>query len=311
MGLLILCMLHFSGDIMKKNIIKGLVFVSLLLLTISFVIQVCPSDDNKEKRVKGYKNEETTLDVMAYGNSDLYSGFIPSLMYDEYGYTSYNCGRSKAGMYDVYNYLVESFNYQHPQLVMIETDILTYPSRRKKDNKAVRRVYRNHDFWRQSSSKEIIDMKGYVYSSKVVPYKEEENQIEKKNRILKKNFIILSEMKEFCDKNDVELLLVEMPSVTTWSQERHDDVVEYANENNIKFIDFNYLDEVGIDLSTDSRDGGNHLNINGAMKTTRYISKYISENYSITPSGKNESFEKASKILKDKMNKDKKSESTL
>ena len=50
---------------------------------------------------------------------------------------------------------------------------------------------------------------------------------------------------------------------------------------NIDFVDMNTLKgDYAIDWSTDTRDGGRHLNCKGAEKVSAYLGKYISENYS-------------------------------
>ena len=42
-----------------------------------------------------------------------------------------------------------------------------------------------------------------------------------------------------------------------------------------------YIDEIGLDWKTDSKDGGNHLNLYGAIKVSDYIAEYIHENLEI------------------------------
>jgi hypothetical protein len=48
------------------------------------------------------------------------------------------------------------------------------------------------------------------------------------------------------------------------------------------YIDFNVLkDEIGIDWSQDTGDAGDHINIYGCEKTTRYLIDYLNENYDL------------------------------
>ena len=42
-----------------------------------------------------------------------------------------------------------------------------------------------------------------------------------------------------------------------------------------------YIDEIGLDWKTDSKDGGNHLNLYGAIKVSDYIAEYIHENLEV------------------------------
>ena len=65
----------------------------------------------------------------------------------------------------------------------------------------------------------------------------------------------LDKITELCKENDIELLLIDVPSSKSWSYEKHNAIQDYADENGLKFIDFNInRDSFGIDWNTDTRD---------------------------------------------------------
>lgn len=97
-----------------------------------------------------------------------------------------------------------------------------------------------------------------------------------------KNKEYLDNMLELCNKKNIELILMELPSAESWSNEKSAAISEYAKEKNIKFIDMNLdavLAEMNFNWLEDTSDGGDHLNIFGAEKTTTYLANYLKENY--------------------------------
>ena len=53
---------------------------------------------------------------------------------------------------------------------------------------------------------------------------------------------------------------------------------EYAKENELVYINFlELIEECGLDFSTDTYDGGLHLNLSGAQKATRWLGEFLSK----------------------------------
>ena len=51
---------------------------------------------------------------------------------------------------------------------------------------------------------------------------------------------------------------------------------EYAKEHDLVYINFLELtEECGLDFSTDTYDGGLHLNLSGAEKATRWLGSFL------------------------------------
>lgn len=91
------------------------------------------------------------------------------------------------------------------------------------------------------------------------------------------NAVYYKKIIEECDKRGIELVLVKLPTIN-WSLYKHDLVQEFADEQNVTFIDYNMDDvrtEIDFDFSEDFRDGGYHINAAGAMKTSDYLGKYL------------------------------------
>ncbi len=85
---------------------------------------------------------------------------------------------------------------------------------------------------------------------------------------------------EYCQKTDTQLVLTKVPLFNE-PKEHHELVQQIADEYGVPFIDMmtsENLEAAGIDADTDFI-GWAHLNKEGAVKTTRYLGKYLVENY--------------------------------
>ncbi len=294
---------------MKKSVIKVLTFIFLTIGVVFICGSIIPSSTPKEDRINGYQLEENkNLDIIALGNSDLYSGFIPSLLYKEYKYRAYNTGESRQHIQTTAKRLEKAIEFK-PKMIMIEGDVLCSKGIVKEKKKNIfTKIYDNHDFWRAKKATEIIRLKGYVFSSRISPVRNL-NYMEKNKKlglINKNNLNTLLEMKRKCDENNIKFLLVMFPSINTWSNIRYEQLNSFCHDNNIDYLDFNIIEDVNIDLSKDSRDAGNHLNVYGASKITRYLGNYLSKNQILIPSSKeDDNFENSYNLFKNKLDKSK------
>lgn len=88
---------------------------------------------------------------------------------------------------------------------------------------------------------------------------------------------------DLAKENNIELLFVKTPD-SAWNTYKHNYVVKITEKYKASFIDFNTKDkmkELDINFGRDGADS-NHLNMDGAIKFTSYIGKYISEHYDFT-----------------------------
>ncbi len=124
---------------------------------------------------------------------------------------------------------------------------------------------------------------GYNFNDSVKPadVNEKMKKTDVTEPIPSEDLTYLRKMIDTCKDKGIKVFLVEMPTQYSWTYARHNAVQAYADENGLKFIDFNLMfDEIGLDIKKDYRDGGDHLNYFGASKTTTYLLDYITAEYS-------------------------------
>ncbi len=269
-----------------------------------------------------YKEPKDSIDVLFTGNSDVYRAISPMEIYNLTGYTSYNFVAAGERMWIAYPMLEEALRFQKPKVVFFNVDELYFTSQttgnahKVYDNmrfglpliKGVLDpnyenatklshffpIFAYHDRYKELTLDDFryayadyTDyLKGLDLVATVKPYESAEDYMEKSDdikEIPQKNIEYLDAMRELCEKKGIELVLLQVPSSFEWSYPKHNAVNEYAEKYGLKFLDLNLvLDEMDFDWSTDTADEGEHMNIYGAEKVSKYIAHYLEENFSLT-----------------------------
>ena len=98
-------------------------------------------------------------------------------------------------------------------------------------------------------------------------------------------FEYLDRMRTLCEEKGIQLILVKAPTNFWgyyWYDEWEEQIVSYAGENDLPYYNFIPLEEeIGLDWSTDTYDGGAHLNVSGAEKLTSYFGKILREEFGL------------------------------
>lgn len=295
-------------------------FILLECLSVTYFSKARASQyNNKYSETMSFFNEPAnTLQIVGIGNSDLYSGFCSPELWHDYGYVSTSIGSPRQTPQQCLDLLKEVYSNQKPRLVFIECDMLydkppedvdikkderdidvffdyLSPDSFEEGVKNVFSIFTFHDRWKNKKGVKFANKNhGYKFSNKVVPFKIHEGFMKKTDeseQIVKIHRNNLKAMINYCRKNGSDVVLMTLPSPSSWSYERHNAVAEFADMNNLDFIDFNLLlDEININYAKDFRDKGNHLNYHGAKKVTAYLGEYISKNYEIEDMRKNKDY---------------------
>lgn len=283
-----------------------------------------------------FGEEINSLDVVFMGNSDTFRGLSPMAMWHDYGFTSYNYVSSGQRMWTAYYMLEEALETQKPKLIVLNIDGIFSDSHSSIGNyrkvfdtmpmgknkiKAIMDPSFDFSFGQKVSfvfpfvtyhsryNELTRDDFKYAFSDFHNPYKGLEIVIDSKpfeedyiidgDDIYPLNKKVLKYLDKFvnkCKKEKINLEFIWIPSPDSWTIEKTNAVKEYANKNNIKYNDLNYVyKDIGIDFRTDTADGGDHMNVYGAEKVSKYLGKYIINKYS---------FKKHNKKVIDRWNKD-------
>ena len=242
-----------------------------------------------------------TIDCVIVGDSEAYNAFSPMEMWDTNGITSYLSATGAQQIYDTTMYIEQALIAQHPNVVIIETNLLYrkagFPTFFDTMLQRMSPLLRYHDRWKTLSLIDVHkagektaytwtdDLKGFRYFPKtkgievgqyMIPTEEASNF----NRLSR---LYLKEIESLCEKYGAKLLFVSTPSTKNWNYKRHNGVQKYADANSIGYLDMNLLpeDEFQINWKKDTKDKGDHLNYRGAKKASAYLAQYLQDNYGL------------------------------
>lgn len=316
---------------MLKKIVPliGLIILVILILYIIspiFVPKWTKGGDNYITNiVRGfYAEKDNSLDVLFMGNSDMYRGMSPIVLWDEYGIASYSYTSPGQRAWTAYYVLLDALRSQKPDIIVFNMDEIqsTVQStescyRKAFDNMQMSEVkikalmdpiykfsyseklsyifpiFRFHSRITELTSDDIeyaygykeCENKGLDMIAEARPYNGGKSYMDNKGENYKfpeKTKKYIDKIVDICQKEGIKLIFVEIPSADSWSYAKNQAITEYAKEKQIPFVDFNLLlDEIKFDWTQDTPDGGDHINVYGAEKVSKYMGKYLKDNYDL------------------------------
>ncbi len=304
-------------------IIVGILFILQRLLVPKYVSGIVEGAFVAEF----YEEENKNYDVIFVGDCEVYENFSPIRLWQDYGITSYIRGSAEQYVWQSYYLLEDTLRYTTPKAVIFNIQAMQFNESQseaynrmtlegmrwsaskvkaikasmKEDESFLDYVFpilRYHTRWSELTADDFkymfagkkVSHNGYYMRVDVRPVESVPEGRMLSNYDFGENaWKYLDMMRKLCEEKGVPLILIKAPSLYPyWYEEYDSQIVEYADEHNLKYINFlELVDEIGIDYSTDTYDAGLHMNLAGAEKLSVYLGNVLREEYDV-PDRKND-----------------------
>lgn len=304
----------------KITVTAAVVAVSLFGLQ-RLLVPKYMSDVVEGRLIAEYYDEEKDHDVIFIGDCEVYENFSPKILWEDYGINSYIRGSAQQLIWQSYYLLEDTLRYEKPDVVVFNVLAMKYDEPQKEAYnrmtlegmewsvskiKAIEAsmtereefldyvfpILRYHSRWSELTSEDFqylfqtekVSHNGYYMR---VDVKAAENvptgNVLADYRFGEQAYAYLDKMTRLCEEQDIELILIKSPSLYPyWYDEWEEQIQQYADEHGLRYLNFLALaEEIGVDFSQDTYDGGLHMNLSGAEKITKYLGTILSQEYAL------------------------------
>lgn len=292
----------------------------LYLLQCLFVPKYA-SDIKEGAMIKEYYSSEKKHDVLILGDCEVYENISPVTMWENYGISSYIRGSAEQLIWQSYYLLEDTLKYEKPEVVVVNVLAMSESEAKSEAYNRMTLDGMKWSKSKLSSIKESMtdkeDMLSYVFpllryhsrwselSKEDVEYMWKTPKVTTNGYLMQtgiravttipkaapladysfsqKNFEYLDKMYSLCKDNGIELVLIKAPSVYPhWYEEWDKQIVDYATKNGIMYLNtISESENIGIDYSCDTFDYGQHLNVSGAEKLSKYLGQQLVDKFSL------------------------------
>ena len=293
-----------------------------------------------------YTQPKDSMEAIFVGNSNVYRGISPMIIWEKQGYSSYNLSTPVQKMWISYYLIKEMYHYQSPKILFLDVDEVF--SDRMDSEQGMRKAFDNmklgsakleaiadpnfhlslfdqlsyifpalryHSRWDSLSENDFkrirqyysCDYKGYLAGRLVKPsdkkekkqnyMKKKQNEKENATQIAPLSQQYLEKIIQLCKEKNTKLVLMELPSLQTWSYEKSEAISQFASQHDLPFIDFNKTEHIAIDWDQDTEDGGFHLNQYGAKKVSNYLANFLSNQNLLTDHRQDSAYQDWHRVL--------------
>jgi hypothetical protein len=268
-----------------------------------------------------YYAEPRGHDIVFIGDCEVYETVSPVTLWEEYGITSYIRGGPQQLIWHSYYLLKDALKYEKPRVAVFNILSMQYDepqseaynrlnldgmrlSPEKLEAASVGAmpgesalsyafpILRFHDRWSELTdddftyyaSRRHVSVNGYVMRADIKPV----GRIPEGRKLADYSFgdkamEYLDKMRELCEENGVELMLMKAPTIWPhWYDQWEEQTLAYAEKYGLIYV--NLLadaEKAGIDFATDTYDAGLHTNVYGAEKCASYLGQIMRDSYGL------------------------------
>ena len=298
-----------------------LVWAIIFLLVSALLQPKYMTDLVEGSMLSQYYEEAGGHDVIFVGDCEVYANFTPMEMYRQEGITAYVRGSSQQLIWQSYYVLKETFEYETPKAVVFNVNSMRYSEpvseaynrltidkMKWSDEKVgiiqasmtgeedflsyVFPILRYHSRFDELTAEDFQYLfrtkdntwNGHLMNKEINPVGDlPAKRVQANYEFGEICYEYLDKMRLLCAENGTELILIKAPSVYPYWFDEYDAQIEsYAAEHGLTFYNFlDYVDEIGIDYSVDTYDGGLHMNLTGATKLSTFFAHILAENHGL------------------------------
>ena len=303
------------------NIVTVVIVLLVLVLLQRLFMPKYMSSIHEGNLIEEYYDEVKAHDVIFIGDCEVFSNVSPITLWEQYGISSYIRGSAQQLIWQSYYLLEEALTYEKPKVVVFNALSMKYNEPQKEaynrltldgmklsmskfraikasmmeDEAVITYLFpllRYHSRWNELTGEDVK----YMFQKETLSHNGFLMRIDTKPvtvvpkgkklpdyRFGQNSYDYLERMTKLCKENVIELVLIKSPSVYPyWYEEWDEQIADFAKENDLTYINFlKFTEDMGIDYSADTYDGGLHMNLSGAEKFTKYLGQLLQEKYQL------------------------------
>lgn len=284
----------------KKNIIT---FTSFVIVLVALLLGASEVVSGFNYHVSTLANEpENSMDYLVIGDSEAYTSVSPMLVYKDFGFTGYNLGQPRVNLQETYYQLTEALKTQSPKVVLLEVDTAFRGGKPLKNienfvNYGIERFFsisKYHNDWKaiaqnnfkknEADEKTISTTnysKGFRLRKDRKPFKGKMTYMEPNSNfeeIPSYHEEYMQRIIDLCKEENITLILFSSVSPMNWNYARHNTIQKIADEQGLTYVDLNIkTQELGIDQTNQTYDGGDHVNYDAAKLISKCLGKQLDD----------------------------------
>ena len=298
-----------------KKIAQLLFFPGLLLLLLfaNLFVDQPKLYENKQihsrnRNYAGIQAQKQNIDMLILGDSEGYTTISPLQIWHDHGVPAFNCSMTGQNIVETAGELAIALKQHDVKLVLMETNLLFRYEGQMKTAQLIlaEQIYRllpvlrYHSTWKttfytaKENKNEEDWPKGFHITTGVAFQEAEERQEDTDQEVFLEplNLRYLKKIEEMCRAEGAQLIFYSSPSPRNYSKERIAFLTNLCEQEKIPYVCLmDHMEDMGLDLKVESYDGGDHLNISGAAKVTKFMGNYLAENYDLPDHRKDPAYE--------------------